>query len=166
MIAGGLEFCGTTADGRDVSLRALNPNDIPFLAEAFGNMDPWHRLGMGYDHLARFFGTTQSNRARRVVLIDGQICGIVMTEAPWLFGVYLKFFGLFEDIQGLGVGSLLLKYLIDRARHQGLRNYWVMTSAFNTGAIALYERHGFENVAVLPDLIVAGDDEILFRQLL
>jgi diamine N-acetyltransferase len=161
-----VECCGQTKAGAEVVLRAMTPSDVPVLASAFSEMDPWHRLGLGGEHLARFFASTQSNRFRKTVVIDGDTAGVVIVEQPWLFGSYLKFFGIFAEAQGHGAGSLVLRHLLEQARKQGFRNYWIMTSAFNAGAIALYERHGFERVAVLPDLIVAGDDEILFRQML
>ncbi|MGH1417528.1 MAG: GNAT family N-acetyltransferase [Hyphomicrobiaceae bacterium] len=166
MTGAGFEDCGTTSGGDTVFLRNMVPNDIPDLATEFANMDPWLQLGMGYDHLARFFATSQSSRARKVVVIDRQLSGLVITEGPWLFGTYLKFFGIFKDKQARGIGSVLLHHLIDQAREQGVRNYWVMTSAFNHDAVRLYQRHGFARVALLPDLIVTGDDEILMRQLL
>ncbi len=158
------EICGKTPSGAVVSLIAMTPNHVPVLAEAFATMEPWHRLGMGGDYLARFFMATQSNRTRKVILLDGETAGIVMVEQPWLFGAYLKFFGVFREVQGQGAGSVVLQHLIEQARQQRLRNFWIMTSAFNTRAVAFYERLGFERAALLPDLIVSGDDEILFRQ--
>lgn len=166
MMTDAVECCGQTTAGAQVVLRAMTPTDVPVLAAAFAEMDPWHRLGLGGAHLARIFASTQSNRFRKTVVIDGETAGVVIAEQPWLFGSYLKFFGIFAEAQGQGAGSVILQHLLEQARTLGVRNYWIMTSAFNAGAIALYERHGFDRVAVLPDLIVAGDDEILFRQML
>ncbi len=158
------EVCGHTPDGREIVLALMTPNDVPQLAQEFSEMDPWQRLGMSSEHLARFFATTQSNRQRKVVQVDGQTVGLVVTEYPWLFGVYLKFLGLYRVTQEQGVGTCVIQHLLRQAVAQGVRNYWVCTSLFNKRAVAFYERHGFVKCADLPDLVIEGSDEILFRR--
>jgi ribosomal protein S18 acetylase RimI-like enzyme len=43
-------------------------------------------------------------------------------------------------------------------------NLWLCVSAFNSRAIAFYERQGFQPVADLPDLVTPGFAELLMRK--
>ena len=67
-----------------------------------------------------------------------------------------------EEHRNRGVGSQLLRH----AEHvfSGQRQIFLCVSAANERARALYLRHGFEQVAILPDLVVEGRDELLLRK--
>ena len=49
--------------------------------------------------------------------------------------------------RGHGIGDALLQALLERAREAGYAQLSLSVDARNTGAIRLYERHGFERVA-------------------
>ena len=54
---------------------------------------------------------------------------------------------------GLGIGSALLRELLDEAERRGVRQTELDVVAENVRARALYEKMGFETVAVLPAAI-------------
>jgi GNAT superfamily N-acetyltransferase len=60
--------------------------------------------------------------------------------------LYLAFLGVVPDHQGTGIGSALLRSVLDRADREGTPAYLEATSARNR---ALYERHGFVAVREL-----------------
>jgi ribosomal protein S18 acetylase RimI-like enzyme len=41
---------------------------------------------------------------------------------------------------------------------------WVCASDLNSRAIAFYERHGFNRVGIIPDLVAPGATELLVRK--
>ncbi len=50
--------------------------------------------------------------------------------------------------QGRGIGGVLLGALVGRAAREGATSVLLEVRADNATAIALYERHGFERIAV------------------
>ena len=59
--------------------------------------------------------------------------------------------------QGQGLGGTLLEALVDVARRAGATSLLLEVRADNTGAIALYERHGFDRIAVRRRYYQPGD---------
>ena len=60
------------------------------------------------------------------------------------------------------VGSQLLAF--GEKQYPAARNIFLCVSDFNSGAIALYKRVGYEQVGVLKDYVVAGHDELIMRK--
>ena len=56
--------------------------------------------------------------------------------------------GVRPGAQGLGTGGVLLRALVDEAARAGATSLLLEVRADNAPAIALYERHGFERIAV------------------
>lgn len=52
------------------------------------------------------------------------------------------------DAQGRGTGGVLLRALVAQAARAGAASVMLEVRADNAAAIALYERHGFERIAV------------------
>ena len=55
------------------------------------------------------------------------------------------------NARGKGVGGKLLDALVERAREEGFEAISLSVDKRNSGAIALYEHHGFEQVAESDD---------------
>jgi ribosomal protein S18 acetylase RimI-like enzyme len=69
----------------------------------------------------------------------------VEPEYLWLVKLYLL-----SDYRGKGLGSALLTHVMQQARVQGKR-VRLRVLRVNTGAMRLYERHGFEVVQETPE---------------
>ena len=59
--------------------------------------------------------------------------------------------------QGKGLGGTLLEALVDTARRAGATSLLLEVRADNAAAIALYERHGFDRIAVRRRYYQPGD---------
>ena len=61
--------------------------------------------------------------------------------------------------QCLGVGSQLLKTVIEVARGHGCRRVWLITTNDNLNALGFYQRRGWRLVAVYPDAIAVSREQ-------
>ena len=61
------------------------------------------------------------------------------------------------DAQGRGIGGTLLEALVEQARAAGATSLLLEVRADNSAAIALYERHGFDRIAVRRRYYQPGD---------
>jgi len=59
--------------------------------------------------------------------------------------------------QGRGLGGTLLEALVEHARAAGATSMLLEVRADNVAAIALYERHGFDRIAVRRRYYQPGD---------
>ena len=81
-----------------------------------------------------------------------------MTAAPIIAarGVTRRFGGLVALVstyRGAGVGSSLLEAALERARSDGWKRLWLVTSNDNTEAIRMYQRAGWDWVDFRRDAI-------------
>lgn len=64
----------------------------------------------------------------------------VVPEPEWL---YIRSMGVSPGFQGLGIGHKLLDVVEEYAIENGFDRLFLYTTYFSTGAIELYEKHGF-----------------------
>lgn len=62
-----------------------------------------------------------------------------------------------------GIAAALLRRAFDRARTEGLEKAFLEVRKGNAGAIALYRRFGFEDVAVRPRYYSDGEDALIME---
>ncbi|MDR3570295.1 MAG: GNAT family N-acetyltransferase [Syntrophobacteraceae bacterium] len=124
-------------------------------------MDPW--LAMKYSREAVEFYLLQADQAlsRHVVMISGQVAGVLAVRGPWLFGPLIELMALFDGYRSRGVGKKIVEWTAQRCE---AKNLWVTVSSDNFRAQKFYERQGFRKTALLEDLIKPGWDEILLRK--
>lgn len=158
----------TLSDGGSVTLREIAAGAEPGDAEAIGvrlaGMDPWARYGFGVERLAGFLRAGPPGAPRLLIRDGDRIAGVVALKTGWMFGTYLNLLAVLPEQQGRGIGGHVLDWLeaFGRARHD--RNQFVVTSAFNSGGLRFYERHGFVQIAEMPGLIADSESEILLRK--
>ena len=133
--------------------------------------DPWE---IGRERAARDSGSF-SYRNSVVAEVDGRIAGALLgypvpeepgaidpASAPPMFVPLLELENLaagtwyvnavaaFPDARGLGIGSQLMEWAEHEASALGLRGTSLIVSDANRGARRLYERLGYEEVALRP----------------
>lgn len=144
-------------------LRAMTPELAEVLGPAIAAIDPWAALEFPALGITDFLTNDDPAVQRLAVMVGDDIAGAIAVRRPWLRGPYLQLLALLTPYQGCGLGAKLLDWF-EKQAIGGDRWLWLCCSTFNTRAYEFYQRHGFEKTAVLPDLIVEGDDEILMRK--
>jgi ribosomal protein S18 acetylase RimI-like enzyme len=143
------------------------PKGLADAAAGFAAIDPWRRYGRTAADLAAMFEPTAGpDGAIRIAAREpgGAIAGLAVVQTPWLAGPYVRFLGVLPAYQGHGLGEALLEWIEAEARRARSRNLWICVSDFNTRALALYRRYGFEPVADLPDCAADGISEHFLRK--
>ena len=148
-----------------VATPVLAPDRAQALAETLARMDPWLTLGYSAESLARGLAIPDPGLTRHLILRGGETLGLAAVRWPWLRGAYIELFAVLPGSQGQGVGEAALG-LIEQEYRGRTGNLWLLVSGFNRGARRFYERHGFQAIGVIPDLVAQGQDEVLMRKVL
>lgn len=155
-------------DSYDLPHCVLRPFDETLAAQAAARLaaiPPWATLSYAPATLERFLTGGNTLQRRYAVWADGQPAGAVGVHYPWLRGAYVELIGIFSEAQGRGLGGELIEWMADETRpHAG--NLWLLVSTFNEGARRFYRRHGFTELAPIPDLVTPGREELLMRRIL
>jgi len=99
---------------------------------------------------------------------DGEIVGFAyyapaaMTDRAW----YLYWIAVKRDTHARGIGSEILKYVEGDIGNQKGRLFLIETSSLPHYGLTrkFYEKHGYDQAAVLKDYYADGDDMVVFRK--
>lgn len=127
----------------DWTLRAATPGDVEVIAElrAVVMRPDLERLGRFDEHRVRQrFRDAFVERHMSIIMADGRFAGCVALR-PAADGHWLEHFFIAPELQGLGLGSAVLRSLLARTDADGdpVRLNVLQGSA----ARRLYERYGF-----------------------
>ena len=146
----------------DVRIESCSRLDDEVCRRLLADSDPWRRLGYGEQELTAIAQATHA--ANVLVAMRGEtVVGFCLSSSGVLLGEYLKLLVVDAEHRGQGIGGHLLRAMEDRAFRRW-PNVYLCVSDFNESARRFYERHGYREIGRLPDLLVAGSDEILMRK--
>jgi ribosomal protein S18 acetylase RimI-like enzyme len=99
---------------------------------------------------------------------EGKIIGFAyyapaaMTDRTW----YLYWIAVKKDTHARGIGSQILKYVEGDIGNQKGRILLIETSSLPHYGLTrkFYEKHGYEQTALLKDFYADGDDMVIFRK--
>jgi len=91
---------------------------------------------------------------------DGEVVGC-LSYAVRGDTMTLVMLSVLPPYQGRGAGAGLIRAVIDEAREQGLTTARVATTNDDLVALALYQRHGFRLIGLLPGLVAEHHGEEL-----
>jgi len=151
-------------DGTLLTIEPLQAADGQRLGIVFAGIDPWAAYGYPAAALSSFLSAAEPGATRFALQLGDDLAGAAVIRPGWLRGPYLQFLAIVPAHQGRGLGSALLAWMEREARAAKERNLWVAASEINSGALRLYERHGFEQTVKLDDLAWDGRAEILMRK--
>lgn len=142
------------AEEQDVTLRRVTPEDEEFLYAVYASSREdevaqveWPE-GMKEAFLRMQFNAQRTDYDQRhtdaeyaVILVEGRPAGRIWISRPG-DEIHLLDIALLPEFQNCGVGTVLLRRLMDEARREGLplRHYVFI---LNTEALRFYERLGF-----------------------
>jgi ribosomal-protein-alanine N-acetyltransferase len=103
---------------------------------------PPHRFSRGY--MRQLIG--QPNSATWIAEETGRMCGFGLVE--WARETtdtvaYIQTIEILPEARGQGAGAELMRRMENSARLAGADTIWLHVDAENSGAIRVYERHGF-----------------------
>lgn len=130
-------------------------------ARMMSTSEPWLTLGGTFDAALRMI----RDPARETYLVhdDAGVSGFIVLDMRGTFAGYIQSICVRQDLRGRGLGSALLR-AAERRIFASSPNVFLCVSSFNTGALRLYRRLGYEVVGTLSGFIVREHDEILLRK--
>lgn len=150
-------------DGRPLTLAPFTPEAADLLGPAVAAIGPWAHYRLDGQKIAAAFKSPSESTARYQLACGGEPAGAVVIVCPWLAGPYLQMLAVLPPFQKLGIGAAILDWYEAEARGH-FRNLWLCVSGFNVNAQRFYLAHGYERAATIPELMQAGDDELLMRK--
>ena len=126
-------------------------------------MEPWRGMGYRAEALARWLRRKAAAGQVWLALRAGRPVGILVCQPEVLLGSFISLLAVPPAAAGQGIGRALVErvgaLVFRKAR-------WLYTSSDedNTAAARFYRAMGFHRVGRLPDLVVPGRTEILWRK--
>jgi ribosomal protein S18 acetylase RimI-like enzyme len=149
-------------DGKQrIFLSPLRTEYVSAISMILCSMDPWLTLEYTPEAFEYYLLRADAALSRYVVMVSGNVAGVLSLRSPWLFGPFIELMALFDEFQGKGIGRRLIDWVCDRYESE---NLWATVSSFNLQAQRFYSRAGFQQTATLEDLIKPGWNEILLRK--
>jgi ribosomal-protein-alanine N-acetyltransferase len=141
--------------------QTTDPSDFAICAGIMADTDPWITLGINYENCLKAF----DGLYREVFIMKNgaEMVGFVIIQPFGTFNGYIQTIAIGKNYRGKGYGTQLLQFCIDRIL-QYSPNVFICVSSFNSGAISLYNKLGFELVGELKDFIKQGFTELLLRK--
>jgi len=132
----------------------FKPHEIQALREV---LDDYHAANHALGHQC----VTQEEDNRIVAF--AYYAPAAMTDRTW----YLYWIAVRKNVQARGLGGALLRYVENDIRHlhEG-RLFLIETSSVPhyEPTRRFYQKHGYEQLAVLGDFYADGDDMVVFRK--
>ena len=155
----GIKRC--RCDGVSLSsfvVRPANKNDVPLICtiEDGSFSDPYprsliERLQREY---SRGFLVVENN--------SGELVGYCVASENGAFA-HLISIGVLDQYRRRGVGTILLRALLERLNEQLVDEIWLEVNVGNDGAIKFYERFGFLRVMIIENYYSDGSHALRMR---
>ena len=149
-----------------ILIRSFQAEDIPGCAFIMAANPLWQR-----------YHVTQASAAQRlthgfgkgatilVAVVENQPVGFIWYVENGAFNRsgYIMLIGVAPETQYLGIGSALMD-AAEQVLSQSGRDVILLVSDFNLSAQHFYQRRGYQQVGALPDYILPGVAELIYRK--
>lgn len=144
-------------------IRRTTPYDIPKVAQILSSSEAWMCYGTTYNIAKQNIETMADDSY--VGFIDDSVVGFITLRVDGIgnFGAYIRMLAVAEPYRGKGIGRMLIDYISNLA-FQKTQNLFLICSEQNIMAQRFYEKVGFVQVGALSDLVIKGQNEILYRK--
>lgn len=128
--------------GRALTLRRMQVEDLPAVVEIEERLfrSPWTA--------AMFREDIDQEYALMLVMLDGESVAAYLVTYLVLDEMHIANVAVHPDYQRQGIAIAMLRTLLESARQRGYQLAHLEVRKSNHGAIALYERLGFEKVGL------------------
>ena len=138
----------TDAEGREITVREVTSNDTEALVQMYVEFDPTDRAQgippSTETAIRKWLDVVLSEDALNVVGVhEGQPVGHVML-VPDRHGAYELAIFVLQAYQGAHIGTELVRTALGLAQREGIECVWLTVERWNTPAVALYQKIGFE----------------------
>ena len=153
------------------TFRPMERPDIPLLAGWLAALPLMRRYEFTVDKAgAALQRALQQNDMLSVCDTDGtlgQACGLAWVMPTGGFGrsAYLRLLAVSEEHAGSGIGSALLTHA-EQLAARSTKDMLLLVSDFNVDAQRFYQRQGYAQIGAIPDYVLPGVTELLFRKVL
>ncbi len=150
----------------EITIRHLGPPDIPACARLMAASPLWQRYGVTFESATARFSAGLAAGATILLADHGDgVAGFVWCEPRGAFARsgYIPLIGVQPEGTGQGVGAALLA-AAEAFFGQSASDVFLLVSDFNAGAQRFYARHGYRQVGALPDYVVPGVTELIYRK--
>ncbi|MFO7634881.1 MAG: GNAT family N-acetyltransferase [Caldilinea sp.] len=143
-------------------VRPMRLGDVPAVAAIMAGNTLWQRYGVTVDSATlRLQEGLEHGATIAVVEVGGSVAGFVWyaVEGAFQRSGYIMLFGVDPTRRAQGLGRALLTHAED-ALFATSSSIVLLVSDFNEEAQRFYRRHGYMQVGVLPDYVMAGVNEL------
>jgi GNAT superfamily N-acetyltransferase len=148
-----------------ITLRPMQPNDIPFIVEWMLTIPLWQRYKLQAERTAANFQRgIERGDLLWVADSDGLAYGFAWCILDGMFGFcpYLKLIGVHPDYHSRNIGGQLLTHIEGLAAAQGHHHFFLLVSDFNEMGQRFYQRQGYQPIGAVPHLVLPDVAELVF----
>ncbi len=138
-----------------IATEVFLPDEVGFLREV---LDDLHAGRSGADHQVHVWADEQTGPPVGVVYFGPNEMGDRTWDLLWI--------SVAPNRQGEGIGGELIRFVEERIREAGGRLLIIDTSSLPRfdATHAFYRKHGYEEVARVPDFYEDGDSKVIFSK--
>lgn len=149
-----------------MSVRVFCAADVEPCAAIMADNPLWQRYGVTVEMARRTFASgLERGVALFVVESDGEPGGFLWLEPVGAFARsgYIRLIGVSPTKQGRGLGLELMEHA-ERVLFAKGDDVFLLVSDFNVSAQRFYQRLGYVQVGALPDFVLQGVTELIYRK--
>jgi ribosomal protein S18 acetylase RimI-like enzyme len=147
-------------------VRPLVPADLEACAAIMAANPLWQRYGVTRQSAYERLSAGHAQGADLLVAeVEGQVAGFIWYSLKGAFqrSGYILLVGVSPSFQNQGAGQALMD-AAEAAIFAQSADAFLLVSDFNAGAQRFYRRRGYAQVGVLPDYVLPGVAELIFRK--
>jgi len=136
-------------EGREIHIRPFEQSDLDAVVEMYLEFDPKDRAQgippTGESRVRSWLNTLVEEGSNVVAWHGDQVAGhaTLVPESDEATTHELAIFVL-QEYQEAGIGSRIMETLLGYGRREGIDRVWLTVERWNTAAVNLYEKMGFE----------------------
>ncbi len=147
-------------------VRPIQPEDLAGCARIMAENPLWQRYDITLESaFSRLSGGVEQEATILVAGPPGDPAGFVWYVEKGAFhrSGYVMLIGVDPAYQGQKIGEALMDEA-ERLMFGSSQDVFLLVSDFNEGAQRFYRKRGYEQVGAIPDYVVKGISELIFRK--